>query len=934
MTTTIDASEPEQQVAEARPGAWHEQPAETVLEALEAPRHGLGSDEARRRLELHGPNVLPRAKGPGVAALLWRQINNPLIYVLLASALLALLMGKLVDGLVVLGVVVLNTLIGFFQEYRASRAIAALVEFVPETATALRDGHRADLPARDLVPGDVVLLQSGDKVPADLRLFAVRHLQIEEAALTGESVPVTKETGVMGAGAGLGDRRNLAFSGTMITYGTGTGVVVATGQGTELGRISTLLEEATEVETPLTRQIATFGKVLTLGISLVALLLMGVGLWRGYPLVDAVLAAITLAVAAIPEGLPAIITIALAIGVQRMARRNAVIRHLPAVETLGSTTVICTDKTGTLTRGEMTVQALWTPAAGAYEVEGVGYAPEGALRQKGAAPYGLPDDLDALLTAGLLCNDAALEQAESGWRVNGDPTEGALLVVARKAGLCDEATPVAWPRQDAVPFESHRQFMATLHAGEEGRVAFVKGAPEVIARRCVRAEGAPLDEAEVLAEVERLAGEGMRVLAFARIDIADSELSEEAMEGGLTLLGLQGMIDPPRPEAMEAVRLCRRAGIHVKMITGDHQATAGAIGRQLGLLHREDTVVTGAQIEAMDEATLAETARTRTIFARVAPEHKLRLVRCLQRQGQVVAMTGDGVNDAPALKQADIGVAMGQSGTAVSKEAADIVLADDNFASIAAAVEEGRRVYDNLLKSLAFVLPTNMGEALIILLAVLFFPIFGNDPLLPMEPVQILWINLVATVALALPLAFEAMEPNVMRRPPREPAEPLLSRFVLTRTILVALLMTAGGIGLFLYEYHSMLGQGVAALPALRYAQTTAVTTVILFQIFYLLNCRSLRDSALEIGLWSNRWIYVGIFVLLVLQAGFVYLPFMNAVFGSAPLGLEAWAKATLVALVVLPVISVEKRLRQRQFHKQLARHEARRARHEAGKKR
>jgi magnesium-transporting ATPase (P-type) len=625
--------------------------------------------------------------------------------VLVAAGALAISLGRPIDGAVVLGVVVANALIGFVQEFRAGKAIEALVEMVPDTATVVRDRVRTAVPATELVPGDIVLLASGDKVPADLRLLAVRGLMVEEAALTGESVPVAKIAEAVAEASALADRTSMAYAGTLVTAGTGEAVVSATGAATELGRISALLEGASQLETPLTRAMTRVATWLTIAISSVAALLFAIGLARGYPLVDAVLAAITLAVGAIPEGLPAIITIALAIGVQRMARRRAVIRRLSAVETLGSTTVICTDKTGTLTRNEMTVKALWTPADGDLGVSGVGYAPEGVLEREGRALAEPTETAVALLRAAVLCSDATVTPAEGGWRVAGDPTEGALVVAARKAGLDPESERGRHPRRDAVPFESEHRFMATLHAGE----LLLKGAPEIVLERC-----RGVDADAVAAEVDDLAAQGMRVLAVARSAHAGATIEPGDLAGNFSLLGLIGMIDPPRPEALEAVRVCHAAGITVKMITGDHPATAEAIARELGRLDRGGSALTGVELAGMGDADLASAAARTNVFARVAPEHKLRLVRALQAQGQVVAMTGDGVNDAPALKQADIGVAMGITGTAVSKESADIVLADDNFASIAAAVEEGRRVYDNLVKALAFVLPTNVGFALVI----------------------------------------------------------------------------------------------------------------------------------------------------------------------------------------------------------------------------
>lgn len=903
--------------------AWHAEPPDEVLEILDSGSEGLPSEEAARRLDEIGPNELPRASGPGIGALLWRQINDPLIYVLLASATLALLMGKFTDAGVVYGVVVLNMLIGFVQEYRAGRAIEALIHLVPEQTLVVRDGEQFSLPAHELVPGDVVVLQAGDRVPADMRVLYSRSLRVDESSLTGESEPVDKTDRPVDVHVVLGDRTCMTFGGTTVTAGTGSAVVVETAARTELGRISTMLNTTTQIETPLTRQMSRVSSRLTVGIGLVSLAIMLVGLLRGETVVDALLAAITLAVAAIPEGLPAIITIALAIGVQRMANRRAIIRKLPAVETLGSTTVICTDKTGTLTRGEMSVRAVWTKNDGRLDVEGTGYEPKGGLVKDGTdfCPEE-SDDVEDLLIAGILCNDSTLAEVDGNWEITGDPTEAALLVSAAKGGLDAKEVRVRFPRVDAVPFDSSLQYMATLHSSsdDEQMLLIMKGAPEVVTR--VVEFDSEDSRSRVLEEAGRMAEQGLRVLAFAcRSFDEETSLSANVLEGGFRFLGLQAMSDPLREESAEAVARCMRAGIEVKMITGDHRATARAIGQEVGLHLDHRPVYTGSELEEMSDEELEVAARESRIFARVAPEHKLRLVRALQRQNNVVAMTGDGVNDAPALKQANIGVAMGQSGTAVAKEAADMVLADDNFASIAAAVEEGRRVYDNLVKSLAFVLPTNIGEALIILIAVAFFPVVGGSILMPMLPVQILWINLVATVALALPLAFEAMEPGLMRRRPRDPRESVLNRFVVFRTLVVAILMTIGGIALFLLEHNALLEAGASPENALARAQTTAVTTVILFQIFYLIQCRTLHDSVFHIGLWTNPYVYGGIVLLLILQAGFVYLPTMNALFGSAPLGWEAWLRATVVALAVLPVITIEKMIRRKQAQRARAVH-------------
>jgi Ca2+-transporting ATPase len=895
--------------------AWHALTSEAALATLVSDERGLAASEAQARRFRHGPNALRRRRGPGVLALIGRQLSSPIVYLLLGSAGLALVLGKLLDGLVVLGAVVVNALIGFLQEFRAGKAIEALSRMVPQEAQVVRDGQVQSVSTAELVPGDVVLLAPGDRVPADLRLLSARNLQVEEAALTGESVPVQKAVAPVSEEAAVGDRRSMAFGGTLVTSGTARGLVVATGETTELGRISHMLQEAVEIQTPLTRALAAVGKWLTLAVLIVSAVLMVVSLARGYSLADGLLVAIALAVASIPEGLPAIITIALAIGVQRMAARNAVIRRLPSVETLGSTTVICSDKTGTLTRNEMTVQALSTPAGG-YRLSGVGYAPVGQLSAAATGePLATPADVQALVQAGALCSDASIHADGARWKVSGDPTEGALVVAARKVGVDLEALGRAFPRLDVIPFASEHQYMATLHATPAGgREVFMKGAPEVVLARCELSAGA---RAELLSQVAGMTSEGMRVLAVARKPVASttSALETADAEDGFALLGLQGMMDPPRPEVIEAVQACRRAGVAVKMITGDHLGTAEAIGVQLGLLPPGGKGLSGAALARCDAAELRRVAAATSVFARVAPEHKLALVKALQEEGQVVAMTGDGVNDAPALKQANVGVAMGITGTAVSKEAADIVLADDNFASIAAAVEEGRRIYDNLVKSLAFVLPTNLGLGLILVAAVGFFPVLPIAgelvPLMPVLPTQLLWINLVTSVALSLPLAFEVKEPDAMERPPRTPDAPVLGRFVLLRTLLVAVLMAAGAVGLFLWEYWTEVPRQGHEV-ALREAQTMAVTTIVFFQIFYLLNCRSLRSSVFQVGFFANRTVFAGIAALLALQAGFIYLPFMQAVFGTAALQPEAIGLAALAGASVLPFISLEKALRNR----------------------
>lgn len=898
--------------------SWHALPEQDALTRLQSGPTGLTAAEATERLRRVGPNILSRTGSDGPLLLLWRQINNPIGWLLIAAGALALALGKPTDAMVVFGAVGINAFIGFIQEYRAGKAIEALSAMIPEAATALREGQPVAVPAEDLVPGDIVTLQSGDKVPADLRLIRVKNFLAEEAALTGESLPVAKHTDPVAPDAPLGDRACMAYSGTLVVQGTATGVVVATANGTELGRINALLNQTGQLETPLTRQLATVSSGITVAVVVVVTVLIVFGIWiKDAPTGEALMVAVSLAVAAIPEGLPAVITICMAIGVRRMADRHAVVRHLPAVETLGSTSVICSDKTGTLTRNEMTVQVAWLEGR-EYRFSGVGYAPEGDIEHDGIRQADIPPSLADLLTGAVLCSDAALHPEGDGWAITGDPTEAALVVAGRKAGLDDHELRTRHGRLDVIPFESDTKFMATLNRLDGAHRILLKGAPEIVVERCA------LDETQrrlIHAAMDTYARQGMRVIALAGKDAGRTEqISPADVAGGLAFAGLLCMIDPPRTEAMDAIRACHGAGITVKMITGDHPVTAEAIGRQLGLLQDGQNAVEGRRLDGLTDAQLQEVAQATNVFARVAPEHKIRLVEALQSRGYVVAMTGDGVNDAPALKRADIGVAMGITGTAVSKEAAKMVLMDDNFASIAAAVEEGRRVYDNLIRSLAFVLPTNLGLACTLSLSMFFFPTIRvdgvNELLTAMSPSQTLWINLVASVALSIPLAFEVLEPNAMRRAPRSPDEPVFSRFIVARLIIVAALMAAGGCGLFLWEYFRIAGPepltSARHALALAEAQTICVTGITFSQIFYLLNCRSLHDSLFSQGVFSNPSIFIGIGILLLLQACFIYLPQLQAVFGTAPLDGSSWLYAMLAGAAVLPAISLDKWFRRR----------------------
>ncbi len=897
---------------------WHVLTGDEALAQLASSRDGLTEEEAAQRRRVHGANSFARRKGEGPWRMFWRQFNNPIGWLLIAAGFLSVFLQKFTDAAVVFGAVAINALLGFVQEFRACRAIVSLAAMVPESAVVLRDGQPVTVSAADLVPGDIVTLQSGDKVPADLRLLQARNLLIEEAPLTGESLPASKSAEATGTEAALGDRTGMAYSGTMVIHGTSTGVVVATGDRTELGRINAMLRGTEQLQTPLTRQLAKVSSGITVAVVAVVAVLIGFSIWiKEAPLGESLMIAVSLAVAAIPEGLPAVITIALAIGVRRMAARRAVVRLLPAVETLGSTTVICTDKTGTLTRNEITAQVAWA-AGQEYRFGGVGYAPVGEIEQNGARLADLPAELRELLLIAMLCNDAALRREGEGWGITGDPTEAALVVAGEKAGLVAHDIRRLFPRLDVIPFESDSKFMATLNRMSGAVRILLKGAPEIILERCLLT---PAEQNRASAVMETYARQGLRVIACAwRLHETAEPLRAEDVSCGLTLAGFIGMIDPPRTEAVDAVRVCHEAGITVKMITGDHPVTAEAVGRQLGLLHPGQTALRGRELDGLADDEFRAAIRATNVIARVAPEHKLRIVQALQAQQEVVAMTGDGVNDAPALKRADIGVAMGITGTAVAKEAAKVILVDDNFASIAAAVEEGRRVYDNLIKSLAFILPTNLGLACTLSAGMFFFPTVlvegGNELLMVMSPTQTLWINLVASVTLSIPLAFEVLEPNGMRRRPRPLDEPVFSGFLVARIVLVAVLMAAGTCGLFLWEYYRIAASGplTAARHALAMAeaQTISVTCITFTQVFYLLNCRSLRDSLFTQGFFANPAVFIGIAGLLLLQACYIYLPPLHSLFGSVPIDGFGWLNALLVGAVVLPVILCEKWLRSR----------------------
>jgi calcium-translocating P-type ATPase len=856
----------------------HAETADSCLAALDANAHGLAGDEAMRRFAQFGPNRLPEAKGRGPLRRFLAQFHNVLIYVLLVAALVTAALQHWVDTGVILAVVLANAVIGFIQEGKAEAAMAAIRGMLAPRAAVLRDGTRRSIDGADLVPGDVVLLEAGDKVPADLRILEARGLTAQEAILTGESVPVEKSEEAVAREAALGDRRSMLWSGTLVTHGTARGVVTATGQATEIGRIGGLLATVEQLTTPLVAQMDHFARWLSLLILLCAGLLLAYGYVVGHhDFATLFMVVVGLSVAAIPEGLPAVMTITLAVGVQAMARRNAIVRRLPAIEAIGSVSVICTDKTGTLTRNEMVVTAVET-VAGSFDVAGASYAPEGAISPAG--------DLTRLARAAALCNDAALRERDGQWIVEGDPMEGALLAFAGKAGGAHRAR-----RLDAVPFDSRHRFMAVLTEGEDGRLIHVKGAPERVLRMC-----AGLDYGDWHARAEALARRGFRVLALAERATTEARIDTAGLDGALTFLGLVGLIDPPRLEAVAAVAECRAAGIRVKMITGDHAGTAAAIAAQIGL-ENHHRVLTGADIDRLDDAQLSLEAGDVDVFARTSPEHKLRLVAALQARGLSVAMTGDGVNDAPALKRADAGIAMGLKGSEAAKEAADLVLADDNFASIAAAVREGRTVWDNLKKVISWTLPTNAGEAMVVVVALLL------GAALPITAVQILWINLITAITLGLALAFEPTEPGTMARPPRPRDAPILSGALVWHVILVALLFLAAVFGVFTYA----IDRGYS----LQLAQTMAMNTVVVLEIFHLFFIRNIHGTSLTLdAVRGTRVVWTVVIIVTAAQFAVTYLPPLQAALGTEAVPLADGALIVAVGAAFFALTEIEKQLR------------------------
>jgi magnesium-transporting ATPase (P-type) len=891
---------------------WYALPAdETVILLGADTSDGLSETEAENRLQVFGKNSLPEKKKVSLFIKFIKHFNDILIYVLFAAAVITFFLEHYIDTAVIIVVAIINALIGFLQENKAEKALEDIKKMLSLRAQVIRGGKRLEIDAGELTVGDIVILTPGDKVPADLRLFRSDNLRIEESPLTGESVPSEKQTHALPADTMLGDCSNMAFSGTTVSAGTGAGIVIAVGAETEIGRINQMMSEVKELTTPLLKQTAQFGKMISVVILVGAALIYLFGhFFRHYETQELLMSVIGLAIAAIPEGLPAILSIILAIGVQNMAKKNSIVRTLPSVETLGSVSVICSDKTGTLTKNEMTVKTLET-RDGEYFATGTGYDPEGKIlyncsmaiccneesivKNCEEADFEKEPVLKELIEAFNICNEASLSQDIDGlWMITGDPTEGALVTLFHKADI-DHTPP---KRIFTIPFDSAYKYMATLVEKEDHNVIYIKGAPDKL-MQMAEFEKTETDEEPFVKEhwkrqISAIASRGQRTIgaAYKIVDKSVISITHEDIHNGIVFLGLAGIIDPPREEVIAAVLKCKEAGITVKMITGDHADTARTIAKELGI-GDGIKVLQGKDLERMSDEEMEEIVMEYDVFARTSPEHKLRLVKALQAKGVICAMTGDGVNDAPALKKADVGVAMGIKGTEVTKDAAEIVLADDNFSTIVAAVEEGRRVYDNLKKTILFVLPTNGAEAFLIIAAILF------GTMMPLTPVQILWVNMVTSITVSLALAFELLEPGAMKRPPRSPKTPLLDNYFIWRILFVSVLI--GGWTLWLNMY--LLNEGCSE----NYVQTITLQTIVIAQMFHLFNSRSIRESAFKNDFFSNKAVFVVCLILFVLQGAITYLPFMNKTFGTVPLNFWDWKYPFMLGIAIFLIIEAEK---------------------------
>ena len=882
---------------------WHSLESKEILELFESDESdGLGPLSIKHREEYFGKNALKEKQHDSYFKKFFIQFHNALIYILLGASLVTAFLGEWIDSGVIFGVVIINVIIGFIQEIKAEEAIESLKDMMITEAVVIRDSQKTTISSVDLVPGDIVLLESGSKIPADMRLLEIKDLKVDESALTGESLPVLKNVQLHHQDVILNDRTNMVYSGTYVTYGRAKGVVIATGEHTELGKIAHLIDSTTPMDTPLTKKISAFSKILLYIILTLAAFTFLIGILRDKSAVDTFMASVALAVGAIPEGLPAAVTITLAIGVSRMAKKNAIIRKLPAVETLGSVTTICSDKTGTLTQNKMSVTDVWCSNI-VYKVTGVGYEPKGDFLQENVKLESVNNSLIEVARVGYLCNESYLVEKDGEYGISGDPTEGALIVSALKCGCDEHKLTIKFPRLDILPFESDRQYMATINRDveKEENVMLVKGSIERLLQICsfelVDDEVVDIDREKIQNQAEYYASQGLRVLAIAKKKTDSELINDRELDRGFIFVGLQAMMDPPRPEAIEAVKESITAGINIVMITGDHVLTAFSIAKMMSIIPEdskfEESVMLGSELIKLSDRELIEKVASIKVFARVEPEQKLRIVDALQARGEIVAMTGDGVNDAPALKQADIGIAMGQGGTEVAKEAADMILSDDDFSSIAHAVKEGRIVFDNLIKFITWTLPTNLGEGLVILVAI----VLGLT--LPILPVQILWINMSTAIFLGLMLVFESGEKNIMLRAPRDPSQSILTKSMIIQILVVGLYMLLASYLMFNYTLAS--GYDV------EYARTVAVNLFVFIEAFYLLSCKELNVSVFKTNIFNNKLLLGGIFLMTLSQLAYTHTSFMQSIFKSQALDMTTWIQVIAISFGVLFVVEIKR---------------------------
>jgi len=885
---------------------WHTLEIEDILRSLESGRDGLSKTEAQKRLERFSPNELIKKKGVSPWMLFLEQFKSFLIIILLIAVALSAVLGEVVDAIIIGVIVLFASGLGFFQEYRAERAMEALKRMAAPTASVLRDGKETEVPARELVPGDIVIIRTGDRIPADARLIEAANLRTDEASLTGESAPVEKMSTPVEEEASLGDRRDMVYMGTTAVYGRGTAIVTGTGMATEFGKIAGMLQEVKTERTPLQVNLDRTGKWIAVAALFLCIILAGLGVIRGHEILEMFIWGIALAVAAVPEALPAVVAISLALGVRRMVKRHALIRRLPAVETLGCTTFICSDKTGTLTQNKMTVRRIYTDGK-LIDVTGIGYEPEGEFLVDGTTvvPKQEPG-LYALLNTGVLCNDTSLNSTDNTWTIKGDPTEGSLLVAAAKAGLWQKDVNCQFPRIGEIPFSSERKRMTTVHRTTDGEIAHSKGAPEAILNSCSHiyqdGQEKELTSAErdnIQSIAQGMADNALRVLGMSYKRLPGNSEIDRTVEQDMVFVGLIGMIDPPREEVKEAIKLCDQAGVKTVMITGDHKTTAVAIAKELGLLKGGPTL-TGAELDGLSHEELEDQVEKIEVYARVSPAHKLRVVEALAKKGHVVAMTGDGVNDAPALKKADIGVAMGITGTDVTKEAADMILTDDNFTSIVAAVEEGRGIFGNIKKYLMYLLSSNIGEILLMAGAILFGPLIGLPyGAIPLVATQILWVNLATDGLPAIALSVDPPDPDIMEQKPRPRGQGVFTRPVV-------ILMATGGIWSFLvnlgiFKWALDTGRGMIE------AQALCFLTLVLIQLFKAYNFRSDKHSVFKIGFFRNKWLNLAILWEVMLVVLIVYIPFLQQPFHTFSLSIFDWAIVILIAGTVFPVLEITK---------------------------